>query len=121
MAEQGASKPVKTETCTNCGRTIGALEQTHVWRDSILCAACCKRQGAPLSYASAKPIPLAIGPRVCPVCGSSKNPVKKPKGNWKLCLLLLLLWILPGVLYGVFHWGYVYVCPDCGLKLGDVS
>lgn len=30
----------KTEHCENCGRTIGKLETSHIYRDHILCAEC---------------------------------------------------------------------------------
>jgi predicted RNA-binding Zn-ribbon protein involved in translation (DUF1610 family) len=108
-------------TCANCGRTIASTDEAYVWQDSSICSGCYERSGKPLYYASAKPIPMAATTRVCPACGSPRPPIKKAKGDWRLCLLLLLVGVIFGVLYGILHWGYIYVCPDCGLKLGDVA
>lgn len=32
--------PPPLETCANCGRLIGKLEQPRVWRENVVCAAC---------------------------------------------------------------------------------
>lgn len=37
-----ARVPVALETCGNCGRAIGKLEQCMVWDDHLVCAACHK-------------------------------------------------------------------------------
>jgi len=57
----------------------------------------------------------------CPACGSTEPAVKKAKGSTSMAILLLLLWVLPGVLYMIFYNGYVYVCPRCGYKYGDAT
>jgi hypothetical protein len=34
---------VKTETCENCGATIGALETPYLWQESTVCVECYER------------------------------------------------------------------------------
>jgi hypothetical protein len=57
----------------------------------------------------------------CPACRSSASPVRKAKGNLPLQVVLLLIGILPGLLYFVFHEGYVFACPLCGYKYGEAA
>jgi len=37
------STPAKLKTCTNCDTTIGRLEQSHVFKNSVVCASCYER------------------------------------------------------------------------------
>lgn len=60
-----------------------------------------------------------FGTRQCPVCGSHATPKRVPKGSIVVLIILLFLWILPGLLYLIFCSGYVYKCPTCGAKLAD--
>jgi ssDNA-binding Zn-finger/Zn-ribbon topoisomerase 1 len=64
--------------------------------------------------------PLYSG-RACPVCGSTAKPVRKAKGSSAMLIILLLLWVLPGILYLIFYSGYIMVCPDCGAKIADAT
>jgi type I restriction enzyme M protein len=58
---------------------------------------------------------------ICPNvnCGYRGNGLRKAKGSKIVMLLLLLLWVLPGVLYALLYNGYSVVCPRCGLKVRD--
>ena len=33
----------KTETCANCGATIGRLETAHLWQEQVVCGKCIER------------------------------------------------------------------------------
>jgi hypothetical protein len=46
--------PAETETCANCGQTIGQLEQAYVWKEQTVCAECFGR----LRGATASRLPL---------------------------------------------------------------
>lgn len=59
------------------------------------------------------------GPVRCPACGSMVVAKKVDKSSVLIAILLLLLWILPGILYMMFCTGYVYECPRCGAKIAD--
>lgn len=120
------------ETCENCGRAIGQLETPFIWRESVVCAECHARLSpagakittpfAQMAHVKTNPpaLPDYIGSRrACPVCGSTGTPIRKAKGSSGVMILLLLLWIIPGILYAIFMSGYVFVCPKCGAKLGD--
>ncbi len=54
------------------------------------------------------------GNYTCPNCGHLGVPEKVARGNPLLCALLLLLFIVPGVLYGLVYGGYKGVCFNCG-------
>jgi len=49
MAERELSKENRTasklETCENCGRTIGKLEQAHIFKGNVVCEKCSQRLG----------------------------------------------------------------------------
>lgn len=131
----------KLEQCANCGQTIGRLETPCVYEDQIVCAECYARLGSIREYAA--PIathhtPPSVLPGAehalidrrpaqiqtsspCPACGSLEPAVKKAKGSRVALIILLLLWILPGILYLIFYNGYVYACPRCGYKYGDAT
>lgn len=131
------------DTCENCGRAIGKLETPQIDQEHVVCMECKRKlvadkkdsairettlhYGGPVKTATT-PAPqtayagyAATGPRPCPGCGCLAAPVKKAKGNIGLAILLLLLWILPGVIYLIMCNGYIYVCPNCGMKLGDAT
>ena len=86
----------------------------------------------PLNYSSSRVSTSSLhkagvticGPRsvqACPICGSQAAPVRKAKGSTAVLIILLLLWLLPGILYLIFYNGYIWVCPSCGTKLGDAT
>ena len=35
--------PTETEKCENCGRSIGQLEEVHLWKERTVCAECIRR------------------------------------------------------------------------------
>jgi ribosomal protein L37AE/L43A len=128
------------EACSNCGSQIGKLETPYIWEQHIVCEEChdklsraAARRGneIPLDYAgiaqsrtpqaSPHPTPVSAIRRACPVCGSTRPPIQKAKGNGCLLVVLLLLWIIPGIIYAIVCSGYIWVCPDCGAKLSDVA
>jgi hypothetical protein len=134
IVRRNASDP---ENCVNCGERIGKLETPYLWQQHVVCGLCYEKlsRSTPINkppeidYASVAPpnIPQTkqmareISRRTCPICGSTKPPVKKAKGSALLCIFLLLLWIIPGIIYGIVCGGYAWVCPDCGAKLGDIK
>jgi hypothetical protein len=63
--------------------------------------------------------PLIICPN--PNCGYRGPGDRQSKGSGVIAVLLLLLWILPGLLYILFWSGYVVKCPQCGMKVRDES
>jgi rubredoxin len=127
--------PDDPEACANCGAKIGKLETPYLWKQHVVCEPCYER----LSQAGARKAPVAIeyasvvttksseidpgmpALRKCPVCGSTRAPIKRSKGSCLVLLLLTLFMILPAVIYAILNTGYVWVCPDCGTKLGDIS
>jgi DNA-directed RNA polymerase subunit RPC12/RpoP len=62
---------------------------------------------------------LAPGDIICPNpnCRYQGPPKKVARGSILVGLILLCLFILPGVLYFVFMQGYRYSCPRCGLQI----
>jgi len=65
--------------------------------------------------------PVGPNPIICPNpnCGYRGPGRVKKKGSAVVMVLLLLLWILPGILYAIFYNGSVIVCPRCGMKVRD--
>jgi tetratricopeptide (TPR) repeat protein len=69
------------DNCDNCGRTIGRLEQPHVWRTHVVCVECHTRLSAPAPSAKKAPAPPPMPKRpeapkpvappmlLCGVCG----------------------------------------------------
>jgi len=134
------------ETCENCGRTIGNLETPAVWRERVVCAECHQRlngsharggQGAPaasgvghagqstaipyatpLHYVSARPQGMRKGERICPNpnCGYCGPGTREARGSGVIFIILILLWIIPGVIYWALCGGYRIVCPRCGME-----
>lgn len=94
-----------------------------------------KPPGRTLEYASAVPAasddgyrrlaravlpPMSRPLNYCPVCGSDRPPVKKSKGNLLALVLLLMLGVLPGLIYAILNDGYVYKCPHCQTRRGEM-
>lgn len=132
------------ETCENCGRIIGNLETPHAWRERVVCAECRQRLDRnatpevppppplniaghaaaigviPYGASAPPPPPFAMrhGERICPnpncgYCGSGK---KEARGSRLLFILLILVWIIPGLIYWAVCGGYRIVCPKCGME-----
>jgi hypothetical protein len=59
------------------------------------------------------------GDIICPNpnCRYEGPPRKVARGSALVGILLLFLFILPGILYLVFMQGYRYYCPKCGLQI----
>lgn len=55
----------------------------------------------------------------CPICGLRSVAVRRRKGSLLVMIMLLLLWLLPGVLYLIFRGGHVMACSKCGAKIAD--
>lgn len=49
----------------------------------------------------------------CP-CGFSGEPTKKARGSVLLTLVLLCVYVIPGLIYAIVFSGYKGICPDCG-------
>jgi predicted RNA-binding Zn-ribbon protein involved in translation (DUF1610 family) len=125
--------PDDPESCSNCGDKIGKLETPHLWQEHVVCERChdklsesAARKSVQIGYAAstlatAAPMTAAAVHRACPVCGSVRDPIRKAKGNGCVMLLLFLFFILPAIFYAIAYNGYIWVCPDCGAKLGDIS
>jgi hypothetical protein len=124
------------ETCANCGAVIGKLETPHVFKDQIVCGACRTRlvaavAPAPILPAVSNPAALPgvaatdkvlpMGWMICPNphCGFQGMPLKEKKGSTLIMIVLLLLWILPGVIYAIVYNGNVLKCPRCKMTLGE--
>lgn len=52
-----------------------------------------------------------------PNCGYCGKAISKPRGSTLALLILLLLWIVPGLIYYIFAYGYKYACPQCRLEV----
>ena len=53
----------------------------------------------------------------CPRCGCFGRPVSKERGNILLVILLLMLYVIPGLIYAIAFQGYKGVCSSCGMTL----
>ena len=91
------TKPVVEKACPACGETI------------LFVAKKCKHCGEDLSQKAN----LAAGEVKCTACGAIAVPVKKPKGNLLVALILFLLGGLPGIVYVCVTSGWKYLCPKC--------
>lgn len=61
------------------------------------------------------------GAIICPNpnCGYVGTPKRKSKGSAVIMIVLLLLWVIPGVIYAIVYNGYTLTCPRCGIKVRD--
>lgn len=130
------------ETCANCGQGIGKLEVAHVWGNHVVCSRCygklsaspaaagvdvevgvAAEVGASSANTPQRPRVLLPGEVICqnPNCGYVGKPRREATGSAAILIVLLLLWILPGVLYWIFFSGYTNFCPRCGMKLGKAK
>jgi DNA-directed RNA polymerase subunit RPC12/RpoP len=91
-------------TCADCGKPISSL------------APACPHCGLPIT-ASARSA-AAVGP-VCPYCGSHQvGKVRGVQGFGEviICMILFLLFIIPGVIYYVYMESIPY-CSGCGRRV----
>ena len=51
-----------TETCENCKRIIGELEQAYTWQSHILCKECYIRLSSPTKASTVAQRPITQGP-----------------------------------------------------------
>ena len=54
-----------------------------------------------------------------PNCGYTGEARREARGSCLVALILLLLFILPGILYLMFFQGYRYYCPKCGMQIAS--
>jgi NMD protein affecting ribosome stability and mRNA decay len=102
-----AVKSADEKYCHECGSVIRLKAE--------ICPKCGIRQ--PPVQGSISGIP---GHRRCNACGFAghmKTWLANYNGPQFMALLLLLLWILPGVIFIAWGWGK-YKCPQCG-KVGE--
>ena len=52
-----------------------------------------------------------------PNCGYHGQPERRARGNLLLGILLLCVFILPGVVYLLCTSGYIYTCPRCHQRM----
>ena len=66
------------------------------------------------------PTPLMSRNIICPNPNGYRGPAdRKARGSILVGLVLCLFFQIPGVLYFVFMSGYRYVCPNCGMQVGN--
>jgi hypothetical protein len=69
--------------------------------------------------AKAPAAPLGYNEIICPNpnCGYIGPAIRRNRGNMVVALLLMLLFVVPGLFYALFTSGYDYFCPRCNMKL----
>jgi len=129
------------EECANCGRSIGRLEQPRIWGDNVVCGACHSILSSDagtdpepaeeetdvtqaLAYATpnSRYFAGALGQSIIcpnPNCGYRGFSNRRANGSMVLAVILLLLWLVPGILYLIFCGGYSLWCPQCNQKVRD--
>ena len=53
----------------------------------------------------------------CPRCGYHGALKPRARGSVVVCILLMCLYVLPGIVYGVIFGGYKGVCSHCGATI----
>lgn len=56
-----------------------------------------------------------------PNCGYVGAMNRKARGSWAIAIVLLLLWVLPGLIYLMIYSGFDLVCPNCKMKVGSTG
>jgi predicted RNA-binding Zn-ribbon protein involved in translation (DUF1610 family) len=101
------AKNANEKYCQECGEIINAKAE--------ICPNCGVRQAALPGQVSGIP-----GMRRCTTCGfqgQMKTWLRNYSGPQFLAILLLLLYVLPGIVFIAWGWGK-YKCPNCG-KVGE--
>lgn len=102
-------KATDEKFCQECGEIIRAKAE--------ICPRCGVRQAPLAGMTSGIP-----NERRCTACGHSgqmKTWLRNYNMPQAISLLLLLLWVIPGLLFIAWGWGK-YKCPHCG-KVGENS
>lgn len=55
----------------------------------------------------------------CPNCGYRGKPISRERGSALLCILLFLVFVIPGFIYLIMYEGCKGVCAKCGRTLVD--
>ena len=78
-------------------------------------------KGPGAAIRSIKSKPPAGPPIICPNpnCGYVGPSNRESKGSVILAVILLLIGIIPGLIYGVVASGHTISCPVCGTKVRD--
>lgn len=50
---------------------------------------------------------------LCPRCGNDKA-YRTPRGRWEVFVILLVIFVLPGLIYAFLTSGYNFECTECG-------
>jgi hypothetical protein len=102
-------KTIEQKYCHECGELIRAKAE--------ICPKCGCRQPAlytnGVSYTEPSNIPHARNCHACGYTGRMKTWMKNYNPPQFIALLLLLLWIIPGLIFVAWAWGK-YKCPQCG-------
>ena len=100
-------KTSEEKFCHECGEVIRAKAE--------ICPKCGVRQA--LQPGVVTGIPNQRRCTACGFTGQMKTWLRNYSGSQFLALILLLLYILPGVIFIAWGWGK-YKCPHCG-KVGE--
>jgi LITAF-like zinc ribbon domain len=106
-------------TCANCGDKIGALEKSIIWENHIICQTCHAKLSAQANASTMDLEERKPGEISCPFCHKLVVSVLKARGSMAVAILLLLLFILPGLIYMVTNSGHIKACPKCDTKIAD--
>jgi predicted RNA-binding Zn-ribbon protein involved in translation (DUF1610 family) len=57
----------------------------------------------------------------CPMCGDVDMPTARRRGSLALHVVLYMMWIVPGFLYGLWRdRALVFTCRRCGARMGEL-
>lgn len=57
----------------------------------------------------------------CPRCGEVDMPTARRRGSLGLHIVLYMMWIVPGVLYGMWRdRKLIFTCRRCGARMGEL-
>jgi uncharacterized protein with PIN domain len=112
------SKPpaVQSNTCQNCNRTIGKLEEPHQWDDHVVCAQCSTLLARQAPSKKTKEGEEFV---ICPNanCGYHGKAVKQACGSRAVAYTLMILGGLPGLIYILVTTGWEIKCPKCQQRI----
>jgi hypothetical protein len=114
------------EKCTNCERSIGELEQAHIYQNQhVVCGECYalligEKAHTPTTKTEGKTTidstnkALIANQMICANCGCSGKPKKITKGSFFIELILWLFFFVPGLIYSIWRCTTRYwACPKC--------